>query len=582
LVDHVARKAEDERTWTNPWTLVPEYEDWLSFFRNDPSSLLQKHFYNLDPQKYGRIFEHRKLIDLRNGGFFSVNSKELVRQKRNDIRLYYQDFIMGLQENVHRDSFVSLTKTEIIERALTAEEMEEHNPILKDKKKKRTKEEEENLIRSIKVQKVHEDRVFVPEEHANVWLSFDNDTRVFVEKERVVRREFLEEEQFDVTCPIAQVYGIQSTAYKEAAVTSVAIQNGNVVKILPGLDILMQNEGRLPNEEEYRLITGDGTVIRYLRDNQREVLMANGNTMLFDGVGNWTTTNNKGLRKRINIVSKEQEELTRIPAVMKSNAALLRFPMVCFREDGVKITLYQNEDRLCNFKDGTAIFSSKKEGTITIESPGHPTLKHYSPSNSRVDHGALQAVLERAVEQKVYQIFFPEGSNGFVFVNSSNNETELLLESSTGTLCRTNSTGEGVIIPGECRWSLSKNRSMRELYSTKKELTNNTVQRIIGELRDMREAMTNGSKMGKGKKLTKKQQREEVEREEKRFKDYENEKKGELLAKLDLIDSEHPQIGFDQDSVAYEQIFLAPTEQNETGVFFFDINESMMSLSRNH
>jgi hypothetical protein len=556
---------------------VPEYEDWLSFFRNDPSSLLQKYFFNLDPQKYGSISERRKLIDLRNGGFFSISSKELVKQKRNDIRLYYEDFIMGLQQNVHRDSFVGLTKTEIIEKMLTAEEMEEYNPILKDKKKKRTKEEEENLIRSVKVQKTHEDKVFVPEEHSNVWLSFDNDTRIFVEKERVVRRDFLEEEKFDLTCPIAQVYGIQSTAYKEAAVTSVAMQNGNVVKILPGLDILMHNEGRLANEEEYRLVTGDGTVVRYLENNKREVLMANGNTMLFDGMGNWITTNNKGLRKRINIVTKEQEELTKIPAVMKSNAALLRFPMVCFREDGVKITLYQNEDRLCNFKDGTAIFMSQRQGIITIESPGHPTLKHYSARDSRVDSGALEAVLNRAANQKAYQIFFPEGSNGYVFTDSVSEETELLLESSTGTLCRATSAGEGVIIPGECRWSLSKNKSMRELYKTKKELTNSTVQKILGELREMREAMTNGSKLGRGKKLTKKQQREEAEREEKRFLDYESEKKKELLEKLDLIDKEHPNSNFDQDSVAYELIFKAPSEENETGVFYFDINESTVS-----
>jgi hypothetical protein len=57
-------------------------------------------------------------------------------------------------------------------------------------------------------------------------------------------------------------------------------------------------------------------------ENRRIIYMANGNISEFDGVDSWTTTNNKGLRKRINLRTGVDEELERIPCVLKNNAAL--------------------------------------------------------------------------------------------------------------------------------------------------------------------------------------------------------------------------------------------------------------------
>ena len=61
----------------------------------------------------------------------------------------------------------------------------------------------------------------------------------------------------------------------------------------------MEGKNLGDDEEESRIVTGKGTVARYMRDGRIELLFANGNCSEYDPETQlWTITNNKGMRRR--------------------------------------------------------------------------------------------------------------------------------------------------------------------------------------------------------------------------------------------------------------------------------------------
>lgn len=67
-----------------------------------------------------------------------------------------------------------------------------------------------------------------------------------------------------------------------------------------------------------RIITGKGSVIKYMKDSSIIVLYANGNTSI-NHHGVWITTNNKGLRKTRNTRDGTEAEYESIPCARRTD-----------------------------------------------------------------------------------------------------------------------------------------------------------------------------------------------------------------------------------------------------------------------
>ena len=107
----------------------------------------------------------------------------------------------------------------------------------------------------------------------------------------------------------------QETPEESGAETTLSYSDGQVVKFLPTMDIVMSNTKRAPPGKEAdiprdkvdhsavetsRLVTEHGTVIRYFPSNNIEMLFANGNVSRYNAKSNtWIKTKNDGSRQEI-------------------------------------------------------------------------------------------------------------------------------------------------------------------------------------------------------------------------------------------------------------------------------------------
>ena len=488
----------------------------------------------------------------------------------------------GIEPWARLEEVERLTRKEMVERELAPEEMEIYNPILKDKKKKRTKEEEEALVRSVKEEKVFEDLVFSPSEHSTLWVSLANGVRVFLENERVVSSDFLQNSGVDFFGPLEKVFGIQGTCYETTAVTNVAFPNGLVVKVMKGGDLLMKNFEGGAVKEQWRLVCRSGTVISYREKDQREVMMSNGNRMSFDGQATWTTTNNKGLRKSVNTQTGLAEELPAVPVVAKSSGATQKYPEIWRREDGVTTTIYETGDRLVRFEDGTSVLTSSYRGLMVVECTGYPPVRLITGSPQGEIY-QLESALETGVrgicsDEGYTQILFPEGSRGYVYTVEGSGWTEFAMETVEGAALKTDSEGHAVLIPAECRWGFEEIFASKDRFESMRDHLARRVEEIERTVSGMQEAVANMSRAGgKGAvKKSKKQIREERELEEKRIEDYAREQKEALGAELEAMGAPGPLGAVDVFSEYVRQLLEIAEEDRACGVFSFDINNRSM------
>lgn len=91
------------------------------------------------------------------------------------------------------------------------------------------------------------------------------------------------------------------------------MRNGLNLIIRENRDILMNyynNSGSDESTEINRMITSKGSIIRYFKNGDREILFSNGNVSYFSCSNReWTSTNNKGLRRAKQIETAELKEI---------------------------------------------------------------------------------------------------------------------------------------------------------------------------------------------------------------------------------------------------------------------------------
>jgi hypothetical protein len=118
-----------------------------------------------------------------------------------------------------------------------------------------------------------------------------------------------------------------------------------------------------------RRVTHKGSVIRYLSNQDREILFANGNTSYYSSISQqWTSTNNKGLRR-----SKDKQsylkELDQIQSLRRTDSANNK---ILIREDQVVVIHFTNGDRFVQHHDGTQMLTVSN--TVVISSDYYLTV----------------------------------------------------------------------------------------------------------------------------------------------------------------------------------------------------------------
>jgi hypothetical protein len=88
--------------WESNWKVIPNYESWAKYFRNNENNLLNQHYYDIDYEKVGNIEENTRVFSLQNGRTGAVVvEKDYTASNRNQSLLYAlkNDFVFGVQRN---------------------------------------------------------------------------------------------------------------------------------------------------------------------------------------------------------------------------------------------------------------------------------------------------------------------------------------------------------------------------------------------------------------------------------------------------------------------------------------------------
>lgn len=119
-------------------------------------------------------------------------------------------------------------------------------------------------------------------------------------------------------------------------------------------DIVNPHETPKPNSEVElkRIVTGRGSVIKYMKDGSITVLYANGNVSTAQSrTANWITTNNKGLRKLRHARDGTESEQEAVPCARRTDP-----------ESGCKIIIRGDSTTIVTYRDGS-VYTKHRDGT---------------------------------------------------------------------------------------------------------------------------------------------------------------------------------------------------------------------------
>lgn len=136
----------------------------------------------------------------------------------------------------------------------------------------------------------------------------------------------------------------------------------------------LYDNSEINHEEELkRIITGSGSVIKYMKDGSILMLYANGNTQVQLRNGTWITTNNKGLRKAKRIRDGVQWALDPIPCATKTDPET--GSQVYIRDDQTMVIRYKDGSQYTQHRDGTKMMVSAQQDSMIVEHEAFCSVK---------------------------------------------------------------------------------------------------------------------------------------------------------------------------------------------------------------
>lgn len=148
--------------------------------------------------------------------------------------------------------------------------------------------------------------------------------------------------------------------------------NGLLIQHMPNGCVVQYGHIEL-DDEEYRVITMDSHVIRYMRNKDREILYNNGERAYFNRQHLlWIVTNKKGMQraKRDGV----EWDLEKIPTATETDA--VTGAKTTIREDNVASIEYLDGREYLQFPDGTQMIITERDGNkyIRIEREGFASV----------------------------------------------------------------------------------------------------------------------------------------------------------------------------------------------------------------
>ncbi len=231
----------------------------------------------------------------------------------------------------------------------------------------------------------------------------------------------------------------------------------------------------VPASELHRVITGKGTVLRYLENGTIDVLMANGSTSEYkDGL--WVGVNSRGKRRGRKAHEFEMEPIS---CAEKTDPETLA--KVSLRQDGVVSVKYKDGQLLVRHKDETAMLTSPNGLSTTVEKEGYaPVRVRIDPMKVRtgavISRGGTDALLGmddimmRSNDGRVAETFLPDGT----IVQTYKERQQLdgldkfsmniihLIRRPDGGVIKVKEDGEVVIMTPEQRVALNEKGQKRE------------------------------------------------------------------------------------------------------------------------
>jgi hypothetical protein len=405
------------RQWTSGWRVIPNFSQFLTYFKN--SFPHGNEFYDVDEEKVGLIRERTKLMfPADNSVIKSVEYS--IGPKLPDEKFLEKDYSIRHRTLVYKDAHLF-------------------------------------GIRKGKLQNTGE-----------LWAYFKDGVRSLFELEN------------------------------DGAAITLQQKNGLTIKILPKGEIMQSLTQQLTQErakaiyshlnrdikkevpEISRIVTGKGTVIKFLQDDTVQLLMANGNVAVRSKDRVWVTTNSKGMRRARRERDGLEYELDSIPSATVTDPETLAKTMI--REDLVRVIRYADGSRVTEHADGTKMFTAADGNTILVENFGFAPVKIiFDPKKARqntvIGLGSAESglgaedLMLRSNDGRICEVYLPDNSVVYSFLqkqelegyNSFLTSRVNLIHKQDGTVIKATQNGEVVIITGETRAELS-DRSSEHSY----------------------------------------------------------------------------------------------------------------------
>lgn len=248
------------KKWTCPWRVLPNLENWINFFKDSEKNYYNEFYYNIDYNLIENLHEKTKLMYPNDSSVILCSQFKSGDDTFNHFKILKENLVFGIRKSTNP----------------SAQELSEF------------------------------------------WGLFENGTKILVELEKKGEKDREEDSANQENSSLENKIdeNIESNSKKVGSTFSITLQNGLIVKYLSNGDILQsyvkstkarnakafdeiitENYQKEDSSqiEKTRLITGKGSVIRYMKDGSSQILFANGNISLFKKTTEtWITTNNKG------------------------------------------------------------------------------------------------------------------------------------------------------------------------------------------------------------------------------------------------------------------------------------------------
>ncbi|KAJ3159085.1 Sperm-associated antigen 17 [Geranomyces michiganensis] len=140
-----------------------------------------------------------------------------------------------------------------------------------------------------------------------------------------------------------------------------------------------------PDAEIGRAVRSDGTVIRYLRSSETQILFPNGNVSTCSATGTWTSVDEHG---QIITTAKDSGTPTAPPSAMPvtEERDLTSRSIVLTRADLVNVVRKADGDVVTKHADGTEIAVTEGGAAISVD------MKGFAPTKLSIGHGAAAII----------------------------------------------------------------------------------------------------------------------------------------------------------------------------------------------